>query len=112
MPGMDAGAMTRKIRIERAVEVDDGLQTRPGSWDLLAEAWASYTPAPGAERFELRGKRAQVPVTFGVYWQSALADLSTIDRVVYDGRIYEIAGTNEIGSREGIEIHTLGGDLA
>ncbi len=111
MAGMDAGNMDRKIRIERAITVDDGLQERPGGWELLAEPFASYTPAPGAERFEMRGRRAQMPVTFGIYWQAALADLSTIDRVVYDGRAFDITGTNEVGNREGIHIHTLGGDL-
>lgn len=108
--GMAAGALDRRIRIERnAPAVHDGLQNVPGAPFVLAEVWAQYKPARGAERFELATREAEIPVSFIIRWSRRVADVGPSDRVRYpareDGQLFDIiAAPREIGRRDGLEI--------
>ncbi len=107
--GLDARKLDRRIRIERATSIDDGMQTRTGPWEALTTVWARYLPGKGSERFEAATRRAEQPVAFTIRWSQLAATISSADRVRYpaadDGRLYEIvAPPTEIGRRDGIEL--------
>ena len=107
--GLDAGGMDRRIRIERATTIDDGMQTLPGPWEPLVTVWARYSPGKGSERFEAATRRAEQPVAFIIRWSSAVQGIAATDRVRFPatdaGDIFEIiAPPTEIGRREGIEL--------
>lgn len=110
MPGLDAGSLDRRIRIERDGQTThDGLQNVPGAPFVLAEVWAQYKPARGQERFELATREAEIPVAFIIRWSRRVADVGPADRVRYpardDGQLFEIiAAPREIGRRDGLEL--------
>ncbi len=115
MTMLDAGAMDRRIRIERPEMIDDGHQTRPGDWEPLATVWAHYLPARGQEAREMMGREATLPATFRVRWRASLADLGAGDRLRFpapSGAVFDIQSAVEIGRREGIEIVAVAGDDA
>lgn len=76
MPGLDAGSLDRRIRIERdGPTTHDGLQNVLGAPFVLAEVWAQYKPARGQERFELATREAEIPVAFIIRWSRRVADV-------------------------------------
>jgi SPP1 family predicted phage head-tail adaptor len=100
-----AGERGRRIRIERASTIRDPKSgERVPSWTLLAERWASWRPASARETLAAAEVSAQVTDVFELLWSTQLADLNPKDRLIFKGRVYDIAGVIEIGCREGIRI--------
>ncbi|WP_454280485.1 phage head closure protein [Sphingomonas sp. Marseille-Q8236] len=107
---MDAGALDRRITIERTTPVDDGYQTRAGAWVPLTTVWAQYRPGRGSERFAAAMQSASQPAAFWIRWSSKVADVGPQDRVRFEGRLYQITARSEIGRREGIELMCIASD--
>ncbi len=111
---LDAGALNRRIRIERdGPSKHDGFQNVPGVAAVLATVWASHRPGGGRERLANAENAATAPAVFRIRWNKAFdpdasGGLSPDDRVRFpardDGALYDIASVTEIGLREGIEI--------
>jgi SPP1 family predicted phage head-tail adaptor len=106
MPGIDEGALDRRIQIERdGPATHDGLQNVPGVPFVLATVWAQYKPARGVERFELATREAETPVAFIIRWSRTVADVGPADRVRYREQLFDIiAAPREIGRRDGLEL--------
>lgn len=103
-----AGKRDRRIRIERATTIQDaGSGQEVPSWGLLAERWASWRRASARETLASAEMSAAVSDVFEILWSQQVADLSPKDRVIYDGRTYEIVEATEIGRREGIRIAAI-----
>ena len=102
---MKAGNMDRRISIQRGSVVDDGFSSSIEEWnDIAANLPAEVNPISDGERWRAGEVGAHVTDRFVVRWQPALADLNPKDRVLYDGRIYDISGVKETGRRQGFEI--------
>ena len=100
-----AGERDRRIRLERATTIRDPESgERVPSWQLLAERWASWRSASTRETLAAAEGSATVTDVFEVLWSEQLADLNPKDRLIFSGRIYDIAGAIEVGRREGIRI--------
>lgn len=102
-----ASKLDRRIRIERAVTIDDGMQTRPGNWTTIGNRWAAYLPGPGREAREALGRDGLQSVRFRVRWDVVTATISVGDRIRYPanatGQIFDIKGVMQIGRREELE---------
>ncbi len=113
MAGLDAGALDRRIRIERAGMGDDGYNETE-VWTPLATVWAQYLPARGREAREALGREATMPATFRIRWRADAPPIGPGDRLRFpaddDGRVFDIASVIEIGRREGLEITAVAGD--
>lgn len=107
---MDAGSLDRRIRIERPIEIDDGRQSRPGSWEEVATVWARYIPAKGQEAREAMGREALSMASFQLRWSRSVAGVDPSHRLIFENRAYDIKSAVEIGRRDGIELQCAAGD--
>lgn len=112
---MRAGALDRRIVIERALADDDGANETE-IWVALRTVWAQFIPSAGKEARAALGQDALLPASFRIRWSSEVADVGPRDRVRYPagagGRVYDIKAVVEIGRREGIELITVARDAA
>lgn len=95
-----AGALDRRITIERPALVDDGYQERE-DWAPVATLWASYSAVSDGERFSAGAVRSDITARFRVRYRP---DISPKDRVRYGDEAFDIVAVKEIGRREWTEI--------
>ena len=101
--GLGRGRLDRRIRIERPI-ADDSLDgAGSGSWQLVAEVWASVLDAlpSRAERLADGINVAARPARVRMGFRS---DVTPEMRFVMGNRIMQItAGPAELGRRDGLE---------
>lgn len=111
---MRGGTLDRRISIESRTDTrDDHGQPIP-SWSRIGRVrWANVRPVSGFEGFRAEQFIARQQTEFLVRYSSDLADLSSLNRVVFpvtstptDNEIYDIKAVHEVGRREGIRIVT------
>lgn len=103
----EVGALSfdREIEIQRLTVIgQDDFNANIEDWALLATVEASKVDISGREDPAAASIDAAIVTRFRVRWQPVLADLSPADRVVYDGRTYDIQAVKEQQLRVGIEI--------
>lgn len=101
---MRAGSLDRRITLERFTSTRDDYNEEVRTWTTLASRAASYEPLSDGERFRAGETAATASARFVIRHSTAVADLSPLDRLVFEGVTYEIVRVKEIGRREGIEI--------
>jgi SPP1 family predicted phage head-tail adaptor len=82
---MTAGKRDRKITFERSSSSVDQYGGETQQWQFFAEAWANIIYGTGQERREAAQESAQVAATFQVLANSDTRDLTTLDRINFDG---------------------------
>lgn len=102
---MRSEALDRLITLQRAsVTQDPGTGENVETWATLATVCAGKRDVSDAERVASAEVQATITTRFVIRWDSAWSDLNPKDRVVYDGRTYDIAAVKEIGRCEGLEL--------
>lgn len=101
---MEAGKLDRRISIERASTYQDETGQEVARWAPVATVWASWRRASARETLAAAEVSAEVTDVFEIRWSNLVAELDPKDRVIYDGRTYDIAAVTEIGRREGLRI--------
>ena len=99
-----AGKLDRRIILQRFTATRDEYNEPVRSWTTLATVSASYEPLSDGEVYRAGETMAEASARFVVRYSSTVADMSPVDRLVFDGRTYEIVRAKEIGRRVGIEI--------
>lgn len=99
--------LDRKITLQRATRVQDGLGQEIETWSDLVTLHAAWRRASARETLASAEVSATASDVFEIRWSRAWADLNPTDRLVYDGRVYDIASVAEIGRREGLRIGAL-----
>ena len=90
----------RQITIERATETLDQNGRLVKTWATVGTLYARVRYGGGAEK-EQRGQiQSQVNCVFTTRYYS----VSTADRIVFDGKHYNIVSISELGRRAGLEI--------
>ena len=102
--GLDAGRLDRRVTIQRITSrTQDAYGGEVAVWSDLATVWAEVRPISDGERW--RTGEAQIAAVathrFCIRWGLGVGPL---DRLQYEGRVYEITGVKEIGRRVGQEI--------
>ncbi|MFN7019877.1 MAG: phage head closure protein [Phycisphaerales bacterium] len=93
-----AGAMNRRVLIQRPVEVYDAHgQREPEAWADVGQAWALVTRAPGTERFQADQRTSVQTATFTIRWRTGIEPGM---RVISDGQAYDIRDVGESGTRD------------
>lgn len=95
---MRAGKLDRRLTILRFGEIGrDALNQPIEGYAAVATVWAQQRPVRGEERFEAQQVAASQVMTFHIRYRR---DLTVKDRVLYDGRTFDITDIREIGRRE------------
>lgn len=84
--------MRHRITVQRATEVTDpATGYRETVWaDLLTEIPASFTPGPGREYLAAESIRSEVQGRLSIRWSPDAAAIQSHDRVLWDGRLWDI----------------------
>jgi SPP1 family predicted phage head-tail adaptor len=106
--GLAAGNLDRRIRLERfTFTTDEGSGEQVKTWATLATVWASKRDVSDGERLRSAEVAAEIGTRFQIRWDSSWSDLNAKDRVVCEGRIYDIVGVKELGHHDGVEISAI-----
>lgn len=101
---MRAGPMDRRITLERFSTTYNEFNEPIEGWTELATRWASKEDVSDGEKLRAAQVGATITSRFRVRWDTVTSTLTAADRLTYDGDVFSIIGTKEIGRREGIEI--------
>lgn len=106
--GLSAGKLDRRITLQRFTSTTAaGSGERVKTWADLATRWASKRDVSDSERVASAEVSAEIGTRFVVRWEKLLADLNPKDRLVFEGRTYEIVAVKEIDRRVGLEISAI-----
>lgn len=103
---MRAGKLDRRLTIRRLTETGRNAYNEPiVEWSDVATVSAQQRPDRGSERFAAAQLSGTSVMTFHIRYR---ADLTVQDRLLYEGREYEIiAPPREIGRRVVTEIDAI-----
>lgn len=100
---MRAGSLSRSITLQRC-----SLETK-GPTGAVTPVWSNFATGVRAERIDERadetprtfGEAEKITITFRVRY---IGNLTTADRVIYEGAVFDLVGITEIGRRRGLEL--------
>lgn len=101
---MRAGELDRSIVIQAATTTQNAFGEPVETWVKIHTADtlpAKVVPTRGSERFTAQQVVGESVVTFRIRWRD---DVTTLNRIVYDGRDWDITDVRPLGRREGLEI--------
>lgn len=103
---MRAGKLDRRLTIRRFIETGRTPLNEPIlDWVDVVTVWAQQRPERGSERFAAAQINGTAVMTFHIRFRG---DVSVKDRLLYEGREYEIvAPPREIGRRVVLEIDAI-----
>lgn len=90
---MRSGTLRKRITIQRRSQSVDEYGGQSGAWQDLATVWGSFEPTGGKEDAQSGQVRAVATFKIGLRY---FAGLTAADRLVYNGRIFDIVNINDI----------------
>lgn len=101
---MEAGKLDRRVQFRRFTLIDDGF-AQVESWvDYGSAVWAERRLVSDREQVAAAQVAARITARFVVRWSDRTGAITPKDRLICEGREYDITGVKEIGRREGVEI--------
>lgn len=108
---MKSEKLDRKITLQRYTSTENDLGETVEDWTTLATRRAQYFAVDGDERFGGEQWVAKEQVEFRVRWDTLVATLSPLDRVIYPAsgsptpaNTYDIMAVIELGRHVGLRI--------
>lgn len=101
---MTAGLLDRRVQFYRATMVDDGFSSTEVFAVHGQPVSASKAEISDGERWKAGEVAAQITSRFRIRYSAFAAALTPNDRLICEGRAYDIVGLKEIGRREAFEI--------
>lgn len=98
-----AGKLDQRVTLRRATTARNGLGEMIPTWADLDTVWASQRRASARETLAAAELSASVSDVFEIRRSTSVADLGPLDRLVWDGRTYDIADVTPLG-RFGLRI--------
>lgn len=98
---MEAGRLNRRITVQRKAVTYDAYNEPIESWADKYTVWAEVITSGGGEFYAAQKLNAQTTAVFKIRYTKAF---TTLDRIKYESRIFEILSLNNIdGDR--VELH-------
>lgn len=104
---MEAGRLDRRVALQRATTTKNALNEAEETWATFATVWASRQETSDGERQRAAEVGATIDARFQIRWSDQVKSVGPKDRLVCEGRVYDIAGVKEIARREGLEISAI-----
>jgi SPP1 family predicted phage head-tail adaptor len=101
---MEAGKLDRRVQFRRFTATDDGFAAVPSWADYGLPVWAERRFVSDREQVAAAQVAARITARFVVRWSDLTGAITPKDRLICEGREYDITGVKEIGRREGVEI--------
>jgi SPP1 family predicted phage head-tail adaptor len=105
-----AAILTDVITLQRVTIERNGLGEGVEAWTTLAQRKANRADVSAGEAFRAQEVGAQLSTRFTIRYSPTLATLNPLDRIVFDGRTYNITGVRQKQRRRWIEIDTVARD--
>lgn len=99
---MEAGRLNRRITLQRRSMAQDATGAPIETWHDLTTVWAEKVDMRGSERYTAAQTVAQLDTKFRIRF---IRGITPVDRIVYEGRNFDVGGVLEIGMAEGLEFH-------
>ena len=90
---MRSGTLKKRVTIQRRSRSVDEFGGQSPAWQDLATVWASFEPTGGKEGEQSGQVRAVAAFNIGMRY---FEGLTAADRLVYNGRIFDIVNINDI----------------
>jgi SPP1 family predicted phage head-tail adaptor len=100
---MNFGKLDRRIEIEKRVLSQDAAGGRVETWTADGKAWAEIITARGDEKIIANAERDQNTRQFRIRFRAL--DPAT-NRIIYQGRTWNITGITEEGRRSALVVTT------
>ena len=107
---LQAGDLDRRITFQRVTVTTGGAYNEPQEvWSDLVAVRAKRTDASAAEGYRAAEVGTQISTRFTVRWSSLVSSVSPLDRLVFEGRTFNITGVREVAgaTRQWIEIDAV-----
>jgi SPP1 family predicted phage head-tail adaptor len=106
---MQAGDLDRRITLQRATATQNELNEDVDTWADVATVWARRRDASDSQKIEYMAAGqvgAFIVSRFTVRSSSVTRDVTPVDRLMHEGKVWEIRGVKEAdeGRRRFIEI--------
>lgn len=98
---MRAGKLDRRITIQEKSVTTSARGELVETWADVLTVWAQARPNRGSERFGMMQTVGSAVMTFHLRYR---ADVTVLNRVSYDGKIWDILDVREIGRHVVTEI--------
>lgn len=100
-----AGNLDRRITLQRSTDTQDEYGGSVKVWSDIATVWAAFKAVSDGEKVSAGEVGSTLMVRFTIRHDSAWADLSTLDRLIFEGVVFDIWGVKPLeGRRQFIEI--------
>ena len=103
---MRQGPLNRRITVERFTATTDDYGGEVKAWATYCTAWANVTFGKGDERRQAAQEQASLTATFRVRANAPTAGITTTDRIIFDGGVWDIA-SNVMYKREGRDLTAI-----
>ncbi len=103
----DIGKLDRRITIQRATITYNEFNEAIETFGDYATVWAMRQDATAGESYRAQEVGAQITTRFTIRWSAHMRDVNPADRILFDGRSYNITATREMGRNRWIEIDAV-----
>ena len=93
---MRAGTLDQRVTLERLTGGVDELGQPFEDWATVATVWASVQPLVGREFIAAQAAQSEVTTRVVIRY---MAGLTAADRVLHDGRVYEVTAVLDVRSQ-------------
>lgn len=98
---MNIGKLDRRITIERLTETVKPSGSVVKAWTPIATVWAEVIQQSATEFFTGFGEAETGTMIFRIRY---VANITTADRVTYNGSTYDLKEIKELGRRDALEL--------
>jgi SPP1 family predicted phage head-tail adaptor len=98
---MRIGLLDRRVTIQSLSTAPDGSGQEVETWTAVATVWMRVRPFRGSERFLAQQVVGKAVTTFEARYRS---DVTVKNRLLYDGKNWDIADVRQIGRKERMEL--------
>ena len=101
---MDVGTFDQRLVLQVANVTTDAFNEPIYTWVTLTTVWGMATPISDAERSRSNEIYATASYRFQIRYSSIVANIDAKDRVIWDGRTWDIIGVKAIGRDDRLEL--------